>query len=74
MVKPATQPKIMLSTPLGEVPGVHHNPVRRLAGMGIQTVTHLIQHWPMRYEQELAESSIANLPQEGIGSTRGTVT
>jgi len=64
---------IRLATPVAELPGVGVRRAQALARLDIHQVSHLLRHYPMRYEQEAAESSIKRLEIGGIGSTRGTI-
>jgi len=63
-----------LETPVSELPGVSAHRAECYARLGIVTVSDLLRHLPMRYEQEWAESTIEDLPVEALGSARGMVT
>ncbi len=66
-------PVIQLTTPMLEVPGVGKARAKRLARLDIHQVSHLLRHYPMRYEREAAESTIKRLQVGSIGSARGTL-
>ncbi len=68
-----TDGQLRLATPITDVPGVGPTRAKRLARLEITQVSHLIRHLPMRYEQEQAESTIAQLAVGQIGSVRGTI-
>src|SRR5690606_18560775 len=68
---PPAQP-VRLSTPVGQLPGIGPKRVLQFQRLDIKTVSDLIRHLPMRYEQEFAEASVNDLPMEGSGSARGT--
>ena len=71
MVKSTADPVISLSTAVSDLEGVGSRHARRYATLGIDKVINLIRHMPTRYEQELDESKIRQLPRQGIGSARG---
>ncbi len=56
-----------------ELPGVSKARARLLARLDIETVSDLLRHLPARYEDEAAESSIADLPEGRVGSARGEI-
>lgn len=64
---------IRLSTPLVKLDGIGKRRAERLARLDLRTVSDLVRHLPMRYEQHHAESSIDSLVQDAIGAARGTV-
>ncbi|MDP6061286.1 MAG: ATP-dependent DNA helicase RecG, partial [Pirellulaceae bacterium] len=64
---------IRLGTPVGQLPYVTVRGARQLQRLGIRSVSDLIRHLPARYERELEECSVAELPMNQIGSTRGTI-
>jgi len=69
----AASPQFSLTTPVTDLPGVGQRRAEALARLGIHQVSHLLRHYPLRYEKEAAESSIERLEVGSIGSTRGTV-
>jgi ATP-dependent DNA helicase RecG len=71
---PSQQSAITLSTPIKALHGVGPKRAMRFARLEIKTVADLIRHLPARYEQEHAEGLIGDLPMEGVGSARGTIT
>jgi ATP-dependent DNA helicase RecG len=68
-----SQPELTLSTPVKELPGVGKAKAASLVKMGIETVSDLLRHLPMRYEFLAGESSIAQLQADTIGTARGIV-
>lgn len=64
---------IKLNTSITALTGIGKARAARFRRLGIQRLSDLIQHLPMRYEFEHAEGTIGDLPMEGIGSARGTV-
>ena len=72
MPSPDPQP-LRLATKLCDLPGVGTTRARRLRRLGIETVTDLLRHLPMRYERESAESDITSLPMGELSSARGTI-
>jgi len=58
------------TTPLADA-GVGDSWLRALSRLSIATVGDLLRHLPLRYEQEEAETPIAALAVETIGSARG---
>ena len=75
-VQPAAPaaPAIRLGTPIADLPGVGPRRAQQFGRLEIRTVRDLIQHLPMRYEQEMAEGTIRDLPMNGaIGTARGMV-
>lgn len=65
---------IDLSTHVMNLPQVSGRQVERFAHLGIATVTDLLKHLPIRYEQEHGESSIGGLVMGVVGSVRGMIT
>ncbi len=68
-----TIPDLRPATPIAAVPTVGPKRAIFLGRLGIQTVSELIRHIPMRYEFEGAEGAIKDLILNAIGSARGTV-
>ncbi len=62
-----------LATPVGKLPGVGKARAAALKRLSIHSLADLLRHLPLRYQFEHAESSIAQLPAEGIGSARGLI-
>ena len=60
---------------IDDLPGIGGGRARALGRLDIHSVTDLLRHTPMRYEQEAAEGVIADLPTDGktVGSARGQV-
>lgn len=58
-----------------DLPGIGKRKAAALRRLDIFSVTDLLRHYPMRYEKEAAEGSIADLPTDGktVGSARGEV-
>jgi ATP-dependent DNA helicase RecG len=64
---------IRLSTAVADLPGVGQWRLRQFERLGLKNVGDLIRHLPARYEQELAEGALDDLPMERSGSARGTL-
>lgn len=64
---------VRLSTRVEKLHGIGSRRAQQMNRLDIVTVSDLIRHLPMRYEQEFAEGTVSDLPMEGIGSARGTV-
>ncbi len=64
---------VRLSTPITSLPGIGPRRAQQFQRLDVRTVSDLIRHLPMRYEQEFAEGGVNDLPMEGIGSARGTI-
>ena len=60
-------------TSIREVKGVGPRRADCLARLGINTVSDLLRHLPVRYEAHAAEGNIGDLPMNAVGSARGTV-
>lgn len=60
---------------VADLPGIGKRKAQALRRLDIFSVTDLLRHYPMRYEKEAAEGSIADLPTDGktVGSARGQV-
>lgn len=56
-----------------ELPGVSKARAAKFARLGVDTVSDLLRHLPMRYEDEAAETGIDDLPADRVGSTRGEI-
>ena len=69
----SSAPAVALNTLVEDVPEVTSRQARGLRRLGIRTVSDLCRHMPLRYEKQFAESSIGELPLDGIGTTRGTI-
>ncbi len=74
MTEAAASNEVRLSTPVAELPGVGRRRAALFARLGVERVSDLLRHVPLRYEHEASETPIAALVPETIGSTRGTVT
>ncbi len=70
---PTQNKPLRLNTPVVELPWVRPRDAHALARIDIASVMDLLKHLPMRYEQEAAEGTVAAMPIEAIGSTRGMV-
>ncbi|MFA9477408.1 ATP-dependent DNA helicase RecG [Phycisphaerales bacterium AB-hyl4] len=64
---------LRLTSPVRDITGVGERRAALLRRLGINIVSDLLRHLPMRYEFEAAEDQIAQLPVEGVGMTRGTI-
>ena len=64
---------ILLTTPIGAVPGVGSREAMALHRLGIVSAAHLVHYIPFRYEFEHAEGGIGDLRPGTIGSARGEV-
>lgn len=64
---------VQTGSPVERLPDVSEAVARRLRRIGVATVRDLLRHFPMRYEREMAESSIDRLVPDAIGTARGTV-
>ncbi|HEX7010507.1 MAG TPA: ATP-dependent DNA helicase RecG [Phycisphaeraceae bacterium] len=64
---------LRLASPVTELPGVGAQRARLLKRLGIQTLSDLIRHLPMRYQYESAEDAIGRLQVGLVGSARGMV-
>jgi ATP-dependent DNA helicase RecG len=51
---------LRLTTPLAEAPGIAAGVAEKLAAMGVACVGDLLRHLPLRYEEEHAETPIAD--------------
>lgn len=69
----AEEQSVTFSTPMADLPGVGPRRAMRFRRLGIETVSDLLRHLPMRYEHEHAEDSISMLPMDGKGTARGTL-
>ncbi|MEX0653941.1 MAG: ATP-dependent DNA helicase RecG [Phycisphaeraceae bacterium] len=71
----ADKPKqeIKLTTPIDALPGVTKRRASLFRRLGIEGVSDLLRHLPMRYEFEAAEDGIAQLPVDAVGTTRGVI-
>lgn len=67
------QPDLTLSTPVKELPGVGKAKAASLKKLGIDTVSDLLRHLPMRYEFLAGETSVAQLQADTIGTARGII-
>jgi len=61
------------NSPIERSWGVGQQQVRLLGRLGIATVGDLMRHFPLRYDQEEAESAVGGLTVDAIGSARGVV-
>lgn len=63
-----------LRTRVREIPGVRKADAEALERLGVRVVGQLLGHLPMRHELHLAETSIADLVEDEIVTTRGEIT
>ncbi|HAI13431.1 MAG TPA: DNA helicase RecG [Phycisphaerales bacterium] len=73
MTDPKAQPKLTLSTSVKELPGVGKARAASLNKLGIENVSDLLRHLPMRYEFLAGETSVEQLQADTIGTARGIV-
>lgn len=66
-------PAIRLGSKMTDLSGVGKARARLFARLDIHTVSDLLRHLPMRYEQQAGEGGISELATESIGTARGTV-
>jgi len=64
---------VRLSTWIADLDRVGKRRAERFGRLGLKTVSDLIRHLPMRYEQQWAQSAIEDLMVDGVGTARGTV-
>ncbi len=64
---------ITLATPVSDLSGIGSRCAKGLIKLGIESVSDLLRHLPMRYERHAAESGIAELQPDTIGTARGTL-
>lgn len=70
----ATPPtELTLSTKVKNLPGIGRAKAASLQKMGMETVSDLLRHLPMRYEFLAGETSVAQLQPDTIGTARGIV-
>jgi ATP-dependent DNA helicase RecG len=62
---------LQLHTRLADVPGVRRDQTQRLERLGLVQVSQLLRHYPSRYEQLEAQTTIAGLAVETIGAATG---
>ncbi|MEM7627407.1 MAG: ATP-dependent DNA helicase RecG [Planctomycetota bacterium] len=64
-----------LAMRVADLPGIGKARARALRRLGIESVTDLLRHYPMRYEKEAAEGSVFELPTDGktVGAARGEI-
>lgn len=65
--------ELRLGTRVGELPGVDERRESAYRRLGIETVSDLVRHLPVRYEQEWGESPIGELVMDGVCSARGEI-
>ncbi len=73
MSRDSTCASLKLSSPVSDLPGVGRSRTLRLRRLGIESISDLIRHRPLRYEYEQSESGIRELVVDTLGSARGTV-
>ncbi|MEL7089515.1 MAG: hypothetical protein AAGL98_13930, partial [Planctomycetota bacterium] len=68
-----SKPKLALR--VADLSGIGPARVRALRRLDIVSVADLLRHYPLRYEKEAAEGTVADLPTDGktVGSARGEV-
>jgi ATP-dependent DNA helicase RecG len=64
---------LRLGSPIVELHGVGRQRARLFARLDIHTVSDLLRHLPMRYEQQSQEGDIRQLQADTIGTARGVV-
>ena len=64
---------IRLGSKMTDLPGVAKRRAQLFARLDIHSVSDLLRHLPMRYEQQAGEGGISELVTESIGTARGTV-
>ena len=65
--------ELRLSSAVSDLPNIQRSQVLALGRLGIQTISGLLRHLPMRYQREAAECSIAQLKVDSVGSVRGSI-
>ncbi len=73
MTETDSQSELTLSSSVKNLPGVGKAKAASLGKLGIENVSDLLRHLPMRYEFLAGESSIAQLQADTIGTARGIV-
>jgi ATP-dependent DNA helicase RecG len=71
--EPQPPPSGLHGLRLDQLRGIGPARLKQLERLGIRTADDLLHHFPRRYEEESAESAIAQLRPEQIGTVRGTV-
>ncbi len=65
---------VRLNTSIADLPGAGKHRAAAWRRLGVNTLFDLLRHLPHRYEWEAAESGVADLTANVLGSTRGTLT
>ncbi len=66
-------PPIRLGSKVVDLPGIGKQRARLFARLDIHTVSDLLRHQPMRYEQQASEGCIDQLQFDSIGTARGMI-